>query len=450
MLESEDFRTAAGSRGAQRTLALGLLLGACGPRGSAADAGADGVCGDGVVDPGELCDDGNRVAGDGCSPDCVRSGMAFDCVDLFEASKSVGMVRSILARPEAGFLVAGSIEHDVGDVRGWIGRYDRSGAQQWREHLTFPNDSRVEIIDLAADDSTGAWALVRSSSVNRLLHYDAQGAVVSTTVLATANGTKVSVYALESTPAGVWIVGAAGVADLETGLDAWVGIHDPETGTMTDILLEDHLGYHDWILAIGRNDHEVAVSARLSTAKNFSESNAPITAPSDTVVIHFDLEGNEIGRTAMDASPDPVISRVAERVTSDASGQWFLSGLDLDLEGVEFLPYWVAPLQPEGGWSWTWTGSPSNHVWLNDAVGLDVGVLAVGGRDRDPLVTTEAWVASLGQDGSLRWEFSNEQDDYYRFSHKVVMTDSEGRLRTAGEARTPGEPVLARSCLIAY
>jgi len=28
-------------------------------------------CGDGVLDPGEECDDGNVVAGDGCSADCV-------------------------------------------------------------------------------------------------------------------------------------------------------------------------------------------------------------------------------------------------------------------------------------------------------------------------------------------------------------------------------------------
>jgi len=32
------------------------------------------ACGDGVVDPGEVCDDGNTVAGDGCSADCLTAG----------------------------------------------------------------------------------------------------------------------------------------------------------------------------------------------------------------------------------------------------------------------------------------------------------------------------------------------------------------------------------------
>src|SRR5262249_35967116 len=30
----------------------------------------EGVCGDGSVDPGEQCDDGNTISGDGCSATC--------------------------------------------------------------------------------------------------------------------------------------------------------------------------------------------------------------------------------------------------------------------------------------------------------------------------------------------------------------------------------------------
>ena len=31
----------------------------------------DDACGNGVVDPGEVCDDGNNVSGDGCRSDCL-------------------------------------------------------------------------------------------------------------------------------------------------------------------------------------------------------------------------------------------------------------------------------------------------------------------------------------------------------------------------------------------
>ncbi len=38
---------------------------------AALDAGPPGICGDGVVDPGEGCDDGGRLGGDGCDPRCA-------------------------------------------------------------------------------------------------------------------------------------------------------------------------------------------------------------------------------------------------------------------------------------------------------------------------------------------------------------------------------------------
>jgi cysteine-rich repeat protein len=45
---------------------LGALLGVL-----ALGGPAGAVCGDGVVDPGECCDDANQVAGDGCENDCT-------------------------------------------------------------------------------------------------------------------------------------------------------------------------------------------------------------------------------------------------------------------------------------------------------------------------------------------------------------------------------------------
>src|SRR5512138_941673 len=43
-----------------------LLLSAC----TAVETSTPPGCGDGVVDPGEECDDGNLASGDGCSATC--------------------------------------------------------------------------------------------------------------------------------------------------------------------------------------------------------------------------------------------------------------------------------------------------------------------------------------------------------------------------------------------
>jgi len=460
MLEKEPSRTGAGFRvGHRHTLAiglLGLLVGACGPQGPATDAGADGdvdagttpVCGDGVVDAGELCDDGNRVAGDGCSPDCVPSGMPYDCVDLLERNTTITMVRSVLALSDGAFMVGGEIRYGGPDTRAWIARYDRSGAQQWLEELTFADESSPNVIDLATDGPNGAWALVTTSSVNRLVRFGAQGTVVSTTVLTTAGGFKGWLLAIESTSAGVWIAGSIS-AD---SLDAWLGLYDPETGTMTDLVLEDHLGYDDWAMAIGRSDDEVAVALKLSTESNFYDG-APTDAPSDAVVVHFDLLGNELRRTLLDPSPDPKYSRVAYGVTADTSGRWFVSGLELRRNDFPTAKDWIAPVQPKSSWNWTSGEAEADRVSLAGLVGVDEGVLAVGGRivvdDLSP-ATRAGWVASFAADGSMRWEFSQADDVYGKYRYLSVINDSEGRFRAVGHAEVSSNSSAVRSCLIAY
>ena len=41
---------------------------------------AESTCGDGIVDAGELCDDGNRLSGDGCGADCMTLEPGYVCI----------------------------------------------------------------------------------------------------------------------------------------------------------------------------------------------------------------------------------------------------------------------------------------------------------------------------------------------------------------------------------
>ena len=47
-------------------------------------------CGDGVLDPGEGCDDGNLVDGDGCRPDCTRQVCGDSILDAWEECETGG------------------------------------------------------------------------------------------------------------------------------------------------------------------------------------------------------------------------------------------------------------------------------------------------------------------------------------------------------------------------
>ena len=63
-----------------RISGLGLLIAAVTFLAACGDDPGKEICGDGVLDPGERCDDGNKVNGDGCSAICeVETTAAEDC-----------------------------------------------------------------------------------------------------------------------------------------------------------------------------------------------------------------------------------------------------------------------------------------------------------------------------------------------------------------------------------
>ena len=85
-------------------------------------------CGDGVLDDGELCDDGNTADGDGCNADCTPSGML-----RWEAVSDIGMIDdktySVAEHPETGDVwAAGYTGNADGDWTWLTVQLDRDGS----------------------------------------------------------------------------------------------------------------------------------------------------------------------------------------------------------------------------------------------------------------------------------------------------------------------------------
>lgn len=115
-------------------------LGSCQPSGAA-------TCGDFVVDPGEVCDDGNDVAGDGCNDTCTSTetcGNGF--VDAGEACDDGNMIDTDAcvtceaARCGDGFVHEGVESCDDGDTQNGSGNNqclsDCSGVQRCGDGAT--------------------------------------------------------------------------------------------------------------------------------------------------------------------------------------------------------------------------------------------------------------------------------------------------------------------------
>jgi cysteine-rich repeat protein len=92
-------------------LVAAVSLGACGSGtiGGDSNDNSEGVCGNGVVEAAEECDDANQVDGDGCNVDCLNSGVVRWCVeyahpggaDSLSVHVAVGQER-VLAAGRAG------------------------------------------------------------------------------------------------------------------------------------------------------------------------------------------------------------------------------------------------------------------------------------------------------------------------------------------------------------
>lgn len=106
---------------------------------NASSSGSVPLCGDGVLDPDEECDDGNDRDGDGCNASCVRSGALLwshavaGSAGLLDSGQSIAMLAS-------GDAVVVGWMHDAKtgeDV--WVSRWRPDGEQVWSR--TYGNPS---------------------------------------------------------------------------------------------------------------------------------------------------------------------------------------------------------------------------------------------------------------------------------------------------------------------
>ena len=370
----------------------------------------------------------------------MPSGMPIQCVNVLEGSAR-NEVFDLLPGAGQAFLAAGTVDRGS-DTRGWVSSFAESGEQRWFTELTLPDQVDVKVVDLATDGSTGAWALLLSGSLDQLLHLDQAGQVISTVDLDTSAGVQVRAQAIEHTSAGVWIAGAS------QG-DLWLALYDPATDGLTTLLLEDHLGFNDEIQAIGRSQTKIAVAATVSTSPNFDED-LLLTATTDILVIYFDLQGKELRRTLLGASPESAFARHASSISADLAGRWFVGGIEQPFDPITDAQLWLARVESdtsEGSWEWTSQGV-LDTVDFAGIVGVNEGILAAAGRLATDASSVQSWLGSVTSEGALDWQRSEDEPDYDHATYRVLVGDAGGQVRGATKSWGPGDSSLLRSCLI--
>ncbi len=90
------------------------------------------VCGNGILEGIEECDDGNLVDADGCDADCTLNLDTSIWEDVHGGDAMVRESGHGIAVDSMGNVVVGGYEVDaVGDPNMWLAKYDPDGSQQW-------------------------------------------------------------------------------------------------------------------------------------------------------------------------------------------------------------------------------------------------------------------------------------------------------------------------------
>jgi len=187
------------------------------------------ACGDGKRDPGEECDDGNSVQGDGCNNDCVLSG-----TELWTRTLDKAMARGVATDSADNVIVAGSIyvDADEDDTNIWVRKYDAAGDEVWAR----PNNggARSGASDVATDSADNVIVVGSAFVPDHAYEFwgrkwDAGGYEIWSLTYGTTNNDGASAVTTDSAD-NVIVVGSFPVDAFDH--DISVRKHDPEANEL--------------------------------------------------------------------------------------------------------------------------------------------------------------------------------------------------------------------------
>lgn len=199
------------------------IMGSSSSGGTSDGTGPVASCGDGALNEGEDCDDGNAVNGDGCNVDCTPSGTLLWEYRSGDANQDV--FDAVAVTPDSRIFAAGA--KTPGSQDRWLVQFAPDGAVVWSKTY---DKSPFEALHAAAADASGVYVagMVRVEDPRNLWvgRIDFEGEIVWEDEFISAFG---PAYAtgLSLTPEGDVVV--AGISTLEGGAgEIWTRRYGPE------------------------------------------------------------------------------------------------------------------------------------------------------------------------------------------------------------------------------
>lgn len=352
---------------------------------SSESTGMPDTCGDGVMDPGEACDDGNEMDHDGCNTDCTLTASTLweDTVDGPVMGQDLG--NAVVADAQGNLYLMGTLEVSVGANDAWVRKYDLEGTELWTQTY----DGKAGLSD--------RWT---------------SGALL-------ADG-------------DVLAVGHTFSSGNPEGRDIWVARLAPDGETRWTRTI-------DGTLADEANSAN-AVAADPDGGFYLVGREPTVNGDSDATVARYDDNGNELWKHTVDGGSQGQDS--GRGVVVLANGDAVVSA-DVAAVEVDAGDVWLARYSPEGGQIWARVITPMDGVresvrWLAVAPNDD---LLLGGSIQDGTITArDISVQRLTSDGDEVWVATFDGGGAMDFATSIAVDSTDHTVLTGVVRPGPDGP----------
>jgi cysteine-rich repeat protein len=413
---------------------------------SSSESGAPLGCGDGELDDGEVCDDGNAIDGDGCNLDCIASGTLLGAWILEDDPEQNASPRAVATGPNGSFVIVGGVMRtDLGEgLNGWIRKYREDATVAWTD--TYNNDvtDGLDLFSGVDVDDDGEVVVVGSESrpdlgqgANALLRrYDTNGVEQWTVTYntAVANGDDVPAGVGFDDAGDIYLGGYVLRPDLGQSADYWVARYTPGGAASWMTTLDSPAHAADTCIAFAVDGAGNGYCAGYQDRSDLGHGqDAVVVKTSPAGAIEWTHEHND------DADGGDGLWAVA----AGLDGEVVIAGFETSADPMGAFDAWVRKLDENGDEVWTHTYDGAAGLNENaEALVVDAaGNVIVGGYEATVDGGFATWVRKLDGDGNPRW---TDVVDLGEGNDRAIDADvwPDGRIVVTGYVDLVGDDAL--------
>src|SRR5688572_5827162 len=226
--------------------------------------GVETLCGNGTMDIGETCDDGNDVNGDGCNRDCTPSQEVL-YTEIWDG-RLADCAESVAIDSEGNVVAVGYVEIDAGQFDIWIRKHDATLTESWLvlENGPAGGEDRGRAVDIAPDDTIVVAGFVEGEGIE---------------------GRNVWVQKYDAAGEAVWAAAHTYTDELELGDDSAYGVTVLSDGSIVvvgETLVADQ-NADAWIRKLDADGNEVWTVTHAGEADAIDSARGVAVGPGDEI-----------------------------------------------------------------------------------------------------------------------------------------------------------------------